>query len=238
MRRTGMGKWTLLAMLCALLAGCGADSAANVPPTQTQAAAVKPSSKSSEPGSSTSITIRSPMTLSNNLLPGTLRKDLYLRLQLVRGTYSENWAPGAYRGTLYEGYFQLVIADSEGRILSATPLDKLFPDPLIFNRHFSLTFDDYNNDGLPDFTLGQRADSNGGFYKMLTFAEDLTIRELPVRGSEFLYISKGEEGGSSYSVKLRKPKAGFVTFSSYNRDQGNYSDETYQWKNGEFLLVP
>jgi hypothetical protein len=247
--RKNILKATALLMFGLLLAGCRAmEVGAKVVPTAdsanpTAAAASgspqEPSKSSSEPvgSSQTGIVIRSPMTLSNNLLPGTAGKNVFLRIQLYEGTYSEDWNPGPYMGTRYEGHYQIIIADEYGKTLSMTELDNLFPEPLVFTNHFTLAFDDYNGDGFPDFTLGQRANSNGGEYRILTIGEDLTVRELSVRGTPSLYVSKGDEGGSNYSVKLHKSKTGLLSYSYYSQDKGKYIDQTLQWQNGEFVPV-
>ncbi|MDB4868335.1 MAG: hypothetical protein JWR03_2668 [Cohnella sp.] len=246
--RINIVRGAALLMFGMLLAGCRAtDVGATVLtpdsayPTEAVASGSTQarSNTSSEPVGSLQarIAIRSPMTLSNNLLPGTAGKNVYLRIQLYEGTYSEDWNPGAYMGTLYEGRYQIVIADQYGKTLSTTKLDNLFPEPLVFTNHFTLAFEDYNGDGFPDFTLGQRANSNGGEYKILTIAEDLTVRELPVRGEHSLYVSKGGEGGSNYSVKLNKSKTGLLSYSYYSQDKGKYIDRTLKWQSGEFVPV-
>jgi hypothetical protein len=218
-----------------LLAGCGPTHRDIQPVTVEETPALSPAPKGTGTPLRAAITIRSPMTLSNNVLPGSSRRDIYIRIQLYQGTYSEDWQPGAYSGTRYQGRFQIVIADSQGQTLSTTRLDELFPEPMIFTNHFALAFDDYNEDGFPDFTLGQRASGNGGEYKILTIgSDDLNIHELPVHGSRFLYASQGEEGGSNYSVKLRKSKNGLISYSYYNPDQSQSIERTLQWSNGEF----
>lgn len=47
-------------------------------------------------------------------------------------------------------------------------------EPLIFvqNRDFDISFEGYNNDGFPDFSIGQYFSSNGSTYNLYSLMPD------------------------------------------------------------------
>jgi len=90
------------------------------------------------------ITIQSPMTLSNNDLFPINGQHQYLRLKMITGKYYEDWSPGAYMGTIWEGYFILELSDESGNVISQNDLSKIYKEPLIFNSSFQIQFDVVN----------------------------------------------------------------------------------------------
>jgi bla regulator protein BlaR1 len=170
------------------------------------------------------------MTLSNNDLFSIIGKPQYLRIKMVRGKYYEDWNPGAYMGTLWEGYYTVELADEFGNTIAGTELSEMYDEPLIFNSTFQLQFDDYNNDGDIDFTIGQYASSNGKNYKLFTLREDGKIEELKVKDRPSLFISD-----TTYSTKLIRPDA--VTFKTehYDNSKGKNIEEVFIWDGEQFV---
>lgn len=178
------------------------------------------------------ITIQSPMTLSNNDLFSISGEHQYLRLKMIKGKYYEDWTPGAYMGTVWEGYYILELSDESGNIISKTDLSKIYKEPLIFNSFFQIQFDDYNNDGNIDFTIGQYASSNGRDYKLFTLSKDRKIEELPVKNYYSLFISNTT---GIYSTKLTKIDK--VTFKTeyYDNSKGKNLENVFKWNGKEFI---
>ncbi|GIP33190.1 hypothetical protein [Paenibacillus sp. J2TS4] len=178
------------------------------------------------------ITIETPMTVSETLIPGT---NQTLKIKLVEGSYFEDDHPGAYMGANYEGAFEFEISDDQGEVLGRTKVNDFYQqESLTFVDSFELVFHDYNEDGYWDFTLGQPMNSNGKLYKLFTIGPDYTIRELPVKDHPELYISGGE--GSRYSVKLEMEGEEFV-YQSYDQLTGEYVHKALKWQDDAFVEV-
>lgn len=181
---------------------------------------------------SSDILVQSPMTLSNNDLFGINGKHQYLRLKMVRGKYYEDWNPGAYMGTLWEGSFIFELADELGNTIASTELSEVYTEPLIFQTTFQIQFDDYNNDGDMDFTIGQYASGNGNTYKLFTLKNNGKIEELQVKDRTSLFIS---DTTGYYSTKLIKLDD--ITFKTeyYDNAKGKTVEEIFKWDGKAFI---
>mgnify|MGYP000477357001 CR=1 FL=1 len=180
------------------------------------------------------ITIQSPMTLSNNDLYPVNGQHQYLRLKMVNGKYYEDWAPGAYMGTIWEGYFILELSDESGNVISQNDLSKIYKEPLIFNSSFQIQFDDYNGDGDIDFTIGQYASGNGRDYKLFTIRKDGKIEELPVKDHFSLFISNTT---GFYSTKLTKIDNVTFKIEYYNNSKGKNLEDFFRWDENKFVRI-
>jgi bla regulator protein BlaR1 len=178
------------------------------------------------------ITIESPMTLSNNDLFSVSGEHQYLRLKMIRGRYHEDWSPGAYMGTLWEGDYVIELNDESGSVLASTDLSKVYQEPLIFNCAFQLQFDDYNNDGDPDFTIGQYASGNGNAYRIFTLRKDGKIEALPVHGQSELFMGNMEE---RYSAKLEKVNDTAFKAEYYDNSKGETVERVFAWNGKAFV---
>jgi len=158
---------------------------------------------------------------------------------------TERWC-GA--GVKYEGQFSLVIeiGDSKKRYSVNQLLHPDQPDsPLWFRSGFNsvdsagnysepwqIQFDDYNNDGKPDFTLGQYRGCNGWTYRLFTIDTEGNVSSLNFACSchEQLYTSL-----HTNSVKLEKVTDGFVV-EYYTNTIGHFRDR-FLWLEDRFILV-
>lgn len=177
------------------------------------------------------ITINSSMTISNNLIKLN-GNDAYLRLKMIVGKYYEDWNPGAFMGTVWEGSFIFELSDAYGKALTTTDLREYYKEPLTFTGNFKLVFDDYNNDGNMDFTLGQYASSNGITYKLFTIKRDGTVEGLKIREKSELFISSST---GLYSTRLQKYNN--ISFKElyYDNAQGRNYETVYEWRDKEFV---
>jgi bla regulator protein BlaR1 len=182
----------------------------------------------------TDIIIQSPMTVSNNSLFPINGQHQYLRLKMVKGKYYEDWKPGALMGTIWEGYYVIELTDDLGNTIAQTDLSKIYKEPLIFNSNFQIQFDDYNNDGDLDFTIGQYGSSNGSNYKVFTLRKDGKIEELPIKGYPSLFIS---DTTGYYSTKLTKVDK--ITFKKehYDNSKQKRFEDIFRWDGKEFFQV-
>lgn len=192
-------------LLAALLAGCTNDN-----------------SYISDPAA---VNVESPFTISRNSLFQAAGKPGVLSLELVQGTYREDWnAPSPFAGRSWSGQFRLSISADDGRLLHTFPLSDQYNEELVFNDLFLIEFGDYNSDGNPDFTIGQYGSSNGNVFKLFTISEDYSIKELPVDSTPELFITVPER----YSVKLDETADGFKT-AFYDNSLGRQVVNTYRW---------
>lgn len=178
-----------------------------------------------------SVTVTGPVTLSyNELYPVTSRGE-FLKLQLVEGTYSEDWTtPGPFMGRNWSGQFELIVTDEQGNPLSSFSLNDHFTESLQFNDLFQIQFEDYNGDGDPDFTIGQYGTSNGNFYKLFTLREDNRIEELAIKPGSELFISSPK----AYSIQLDKIDNNSFIKSYYDNSEGKQVEDTFQWDGTAF----
>jgi bla regulator protein BlaR1 len=174
------------------------------------------------------------MTLSNNDLFPINKEKQYLRLKMVKGKYYEDWFPGPHTGTIWEGDFIIELADDSGNTIAKTDLNKFYTEPLTFNFSFQIQFDDYNNDGALDFTIGQYASSNGNDYKLFTLRKDGKIEELPIKDYFSLFISNTT---GFYSTKLTRVDN--ITFKKeyYDNSKGKQLEDIFKWDGKEFIKI-
>ncbi|MNO38942.1 hypothetical protein D3C76_290600 [compost metagenome] len=179
----------------------------------------------------TSVTVTGPVTISHNdLYPVTARTE-FLNLQLLDGSYSEDWTtPGPMMGRNWSGRFGLTVTDDQGRTLSRFPLSEHFEAPMSFNDLFQIQFEDYNGDGDPDFTMCQYGSSNGYFYKLFTLRKDNVIEELGIVPGVDLFISSPE----GYSIKLDKVDDHSFKRSYYDNAAGEELEDIFQWDGSAF----
>lgn len=151
---------------------------------------------------------------------------------MVEGKCYEDKNPGAYTGTIYEGDFILELTDKTGNIISKTDLSDIYREPMIFNSPFQIQFDDYNNDGDIDFTIGQYASSNGKEYKLFTLKKDGTIEVIPVKGHSSLFIS---DTTGFYSTKLTKTDNVTFKIEYYDNSNGQNIEKVFKWDGKMFV---
>ena len=101
-------------------------------------------------------------------------------------------------------------------------------------------FDDYNNDGSIDFTVGQYTHSSATSYKLYTIhKKDGQIEQLTV--NDYDYISSDSD---QYSVKFNKSDGTTFIVKYYfsgNIDnpskQASYYERYFTWKGNKFILL-
>lgn len=180
---------------------------------------------------SANIIVETPMTLSDNPVDFNGAKAI-LRLRMVNGKYYEDWNPGAIMGTIWEGKFVFELTDELGNVISQTELSEVYSEPLVFTNDFKLEFDDYNNDGCIDFTLGQYATSNGRVYKLFTINPDGSVKELQIKDHKELFIS---DASGYYSTKLQKTGDKSFSYQYYDNSKGKTFEPVFEWKDGAFV---
>ena len=178
------------------------------------------------------ITVYSPMTLSNNDMYSINGENQFLRLLMIKGKYYEEWTPGPYMGTIWEGNFIIELINDSGESISKIDLSEVYKEKLIFTSPFQIQFDDYNNDGDIDFTIGQYSSSNGREYTLFSLRKDGKIETLPMQGYSSLFISNTT---GYYSTKLTKITDTSFTIEYYDNSVANNIVKEFEWDGKEFI---
>ena len=154
---------------------------------------------------------------------------LYINLEMIEGKhYTEEEAGGPGGGTYadnYRGSYRIRVADSNGRTVSESALG----GELNFGGAFDLAIADYNNDGRPDFTLGQHASSNGAVYEIYSLNERGEIERL--NSNRELYVAD-----HSPSILLDQIDADSFSIRFYTPDRG-YGHRTFRWDGSLFAAT-
>ncbi len=155
-------------------------------------------------------------------------RDELLIVRMTNGQLIKEEEPGPYQGSYHQGQFQLELVAADGTVLHTLDLNPSFNgEPLIFHedRAFDIVFEDYNNDGRPDFTIGQYFSSNGFMYNLYSIHPD---------GISVLHQDLLSAHGN-YSIQFEK--VGQTSFRNryYDNKQGQYIDTLYTWQGSQFV---
>ncbi len=171
--------------------------------------------------------------LSENILEGVEHfQGFKLLMRMTDGIYKEEKEPGPFQGWHWEGKFALELVDGHGKIISSLDLNDAFGEtPLTFHETFTIPFRDYNNDGAPEFTIGQYASSNLFMYRLFTVKPDGVIYQ-PVSGVSELMSSE-----RTYSAAFSRGALDSFTVPVYDNASGKHRQDRYEWREGTFRLV-
>lgn len=157
-----------------------------------------------------------------------LKSKTKVRIWWTKGSEVTDTEPGPFMGTFRTGIFETVSYDKNGRETSRSGLNDAFGGSEMSFRAiepFPIRFDDYNEDGAADFTIGQWAGSNGSEYALLTVGKD-GIRALKTG----IYSADRRE-----SIRYPKPEAQTFINTYYDQQKGSYMKAAYRWKEGQFI---
>ncbi|MEA4822237.1 MAG: hypothetical protein VB122_08455 [Erysipelotrichales bacterium] len=105
---------------------------------------------------------------------------------------------------------------------------------MTFKSSFNIEFDDYNNDGDLDFTIGQYGSSNGYLYKIFKLRKNGKVEELPIKDHTDLFISNRT---ASYSTKLNKINGNTFEIEYYDNSVPATFYDFYTWDGKQFVLI-
>lgn len=140
---------------------------------------------------------------------------------------------GGYESGNYVGKCELQVWQGNTKITDYALEGEANGDMAYNFTGFPLEFDDYNNDGDPDFTVGQYGGSNAQMYSLFTLSEDAAIRMI---SAPYAIFSTDGKSNGYYSTLLTKTQNGFVV-SIYNNAIGETVQVNYIWDetSGQFL---
>jgi hypothetical protein len=150
-----------------------------------------------------------------------------ISIWMVEGKEINDSEPGPFQGTFLNGSFEVVATDQEGKELARFGLNEAFDGgELRFRKEppFKLLFDDYNEDGQPDFTVGQWGGSNGNIYTLITI------------GSNGFRVLEKSIYSADHQPSIRYRKLAGKAFLNKYYDQiiGADMDVIHRWKDGAF----
>lgn len=183
-----MKRWPVLlaaGVLAVLLAGCtdhptiSSDSSQTSSPSGQEVsppASSDPdaSPPSPEPDTSSSSELALPWTVTQQAVTLADGNTAVLTLQMTSGRYFDKNSPDYMEGsgqyaTNYQGEY----------VLTCTYAGQTDVFPLGYRTYpgtFSLSIQDYNDDGCPDFLLGQADSDSGNLFRIFTIRSDGTIQ--------------------------------------------------------------
>jgi hypothetical protein len=155
------------------------------------------------------------------------RMNITIRIIMTDGKEINDLEPGPFQGTFRSGKFEVVAIDSNSKEVARLSLNDIFDGGEMSFREeapFELLFDDYNEDGHPDFTIGQWGGSNGNLYCILTV------------GPNGFSILARNIYSADHDPSIRYRKIGDKAFLNkyYDQEKGTYMDKIYRWKDGVF----
>ena len=164
------------------------------------------------------------VVLAETSLPGYSGDEL--ELIDVNGKYAKNPIVGPFKGDNWTWQFQLRVIGPTGKVFDK--LDLPSSQYTLFMRKFQFHFADYNGDGYSDFTLGQRAGSNGYWYDLFEIDKNglTTLKTAPTAQ---IFASE-----STYSPEFQKVNPNGFKIKYYDNAKARWFQATYLWKNGEF----
>jgi hypothetical protein len=189
------------------------------------------SGKTEPPALQADIKTETPIVFSHNSVTLADGSPVYVNIEMVSGQYAFDEIPGAFQGSSWSGQYQIRVYTDEANVKNPVylaPISIEENQSMSFKGEFPLVFDDYNNDGNPDFTLGQYASSNGYVYAVLTVTQAGEVEKLDTGG--LMFISE-----SDYSVRLEKLSPTSFTKSGYDNTIGETVKSIYQWKDNRFM---
>jgi len=162
-----------------------------------------------------------------------------IQIVLEKGRRYQDKTPWCGNGEKWEGMFTIRIIKGE-RVVTRQSLNALMnpdapeEDLFFWTPRFSLSFADYNGDGMIDFNLGQYGSCNGNLYRLYTISTDGIITRLPVDGAEGFFISGQGKRNSSGAIKTRDGK---TSFAYYDNTFGKTVRAYYQWNGRSFVRL-
>lgn len=155
-----------------------------------------------------------------------------ISIVMTDGEYGEQPEGGPYGGWNYTGSFIIEGRDAQGNLISSLDLNGAFKsEELVFGSAFELKFEDYNQDGYMDFTIGQWGSSNGYIYRLFTVGEDSDITMLPIEGDYDIFSSCFD-----YSTYFEKAGDTVFLVPFYDNTVGKNQIAYYQWDGTKYKV--
>lgn len=160
-----------------------------------------------------------------------------IQIVLVEGNYNEDNELWAGSGPKWTGAFAVKVLKAESVLFSESLNKLLYPnggeEVFLYAPEFQLELNDYNNDGLIDFNIGQYFSSNGFIYKFFTINEEGVVSEILFENRSFVFVSSR---GNSIDLEFDN---GEIKVPYYDNSKGKHFTDYYKWDtdNKVFKLI-
>ena len=176
------------------------------------------------------IIVQDPIILATGSAKLHDNRDIYIYLEMMEGSYFQDNGTESPYLTNYQGKYQIrVFCPETKKNLSTYPIT-FDGTVLVFPQSFSLIIQDYNSDGNPDFTLGQRMMGNQNYlYQFYSINADGFVETLLFDNQVFIPIASHD---FSVSVPFTNQTL-FVPF--YDNQLGQEIEVVYRWNGQNFV---
>lgn len=183
------------------------------------------------------ITVQAPIILAEGHAQLADGKYVVVYLEMIKGEYFQAIPGERPYVSNFQGTYQFRVAEDDYPYNSLYTQEVSFDDgtELTFNQAFTLEMQDYNEDGNPDFTLGQRSvGSTHMLYQMYSINSDGKIYDLSFYDGHKAFAALADTTkGKSFSIKL-EVKNGELVIPIYDMELGKTREMRYQWGNNAF----
>lgn len=142
-------------------------------------------------------------------------------------TWDESIAGGGIYDINYEGEYIMEVVDDSGNILHQISLNDDWGEKRInFPGKFQICIRDYNNDQLPDFTIGTFGSSNTNIFRLYSISESGKILNIADDNG-----MESSEKSVSFFLKQKEGSTNFYT-CIYDNVLGKEIEKEWIW-NGD-----
>lgn len=157
--------------------------------------------------------------------------SVVITLEMVSGEYfTANNTISTYR-TNFKGEFQFCVRNGLDDAILFKERVVFEEDDICFDKMFDIVVDDYNNDGNPDFTIGQYGGSTNNIFKLYNVLPSGKIKEMLVGNTNIMTIAN-----RCFSVKLDKMDKTTFYARHYNNEIAEFVDIVYTWDSKKFKV--
>lgn len=183
------------------------------------------------------ITIQAPIILAEGHTQTADGNYVLVYLEMTQGKYFQALPGERPYASNFQGTYRFRVAEDKYpyNTLSTQNVDFDNGAELNFNQTFTLEIQDYNADGNPDFTLGQRSiGSTNMLYQIYSIDPSGQVFDLSFsEGNKTFAALADTTSGDSFSIKL-ETENGKLMISCYDIEHGEVKETAYQWKNNSF----
>lgn len=186
------------------------------------------------------ITVQSPIILAEGYTQLADGKNVAVYMEMTKGKYFQAPPGESPYISNFQGTCQFRVTEKVHPFNTLCTEVVSFDEgtELNFNQNFTLEIQDYNGDGNPDFTLGQRSvGSTNMLYQLYSLDSDGKIYDLLFSDGHKAFIAFADTNkADSFSIGL-ETRDGKLIIPYYDTELGRIKEISYQWENNAFYHV-
>lgn len=185
----------------------------------------------------TEINVQAPIILAEGYTQLANGKNVAVYLEMTKGRYFQANAGESPYVSNFQGTYQFRVVEKANPSNTLCTKIIFFDEgtDLNFNQTFILAIQDYNEDGNPDFTLGQRTiGSTNMLYQLYSFDDDGKIYDLSFSNGQKAFMALADTNkANSFSIELER-RDGQLIIPYYDTELGKIKEISYRWENNSF----